>query len=130
MRETIFVLKTVDIHTDNMKLTSIDKLTDRYVGKPGTSARDQFEYDLDMEILGAIIKDARKKKNLTQEQLGQFVGVQKAQISKLENNTKNFRIDTIIKVLDALGAKVKLSVEFGNKKKIVMAKQSRTRVAG
>lgn len=107
-----------------MKLTSIDKLTDRYVGKPGTPARGQFEYNLDMEILGAIIKDARKKKNLTQEQLGHLVGVQKAQISKLENNTKNFRIDTIIKVLDALGAKVKLSVEFGNKKKIVMAKHS------
>ncbi len=112
-----------------MKLTSIDKLTDRFIGKRGTPSRDQFEYELDMEILGAIIKDARRKKKLTQEQLGYLVGVQKAQISKLENSTKSFRIDTIIKVLDALGAKVKLSVEFGNKQKIVMTKHVKSRAA-
>jgi len=51
--------------------------------------------------------------------LGELLGVQKAQISKLENNTKDFRIGTILRALKALGAKVKLTVELEKKELIV-----------
>jgi len=95
-----------------MKLTSIDELTDEIVGKRGTTERDIFEYDLRVDIVGTMIRDARLKKKMTQEDLGKLLGVQKAQVSKLENNTKDFRIATIIRVLEALGAKVKLTVEL------------------
>jgi len=95
-----------------MKLTSIDELTDEIVGKRGTPGRDIFEYDLRMDIVGTMIRDARLKRNMTQGDLGELLGVQKAQISKLENNTKDFRIGTVIRALEALGAKVKLSVEL------------------
>jgi len=98
-----------------MKLTSIDDLTDEIVGKKGTVERDIFEYDLRMDIIGTMIKEARIKQNMTQEDLGKLLGVQKAQISKLENNTKDFRIGTIIRALEALGAKVKMTVELEQK---------------
>jgi DNA-binding XRE family transcriptional regulator len=104
-----------------MKLTSIDELTDQIIGKKGTTERNNFEYDLRIDILGTVIKDARKKKNLTQDQLGKLIGVQKSQISKLENNTKNFRIGTVIRALEALGAKVKLSVELDSNKELIVA---------
>ncbi len=97
-----------------MKLKSLEELTDKHIGKKGTPKRDQFEYELRMEIVGDIIKEARKKRNLTQQELGDIIGVQKAQISKIENNTKNVRIDTFIKVLNALKAKVNLKIEFEN----------------
>ncbi len=102
-----------------MKLTSIDDLTDEVVGKPGTAEHDIFEYDLRMDIIGTMIKEARRKRNMTQEQLGKILGVQRAQISKLENNTKDFRIGTVIRALEALGAKVKLSVDLERKELIV-----------
>jgi predicted XRE-type DNA-binding protein len=102
-----------------MKLTSIDHLTDEIVGKKGTPERDIFEYDLRMDVIGTMIKDARLKQNITQEELGNILGVQKSQISKLENNTKDFRIGTIIRALEALGAKVKLSVELDKEKLII-----------
>lgn len=102
-----------------MKLTSIDELTDEIVGKRGTVERDIFEYDLRMDIVGTMIKEARIKRNMTQGDLGDLLGVQKAQISKLENNTKDFRIGTIIRALEALGAKVKLTVELEKKELIV-----------
>lgn len=104
-----------------MKLTSIDKLTDQIVGLKGTPERDNFKYDLRIDILGTVIKDARKRKNLTQNQLGKLIGVQKSQISKLENNTKNFRIGTVIRALEALGAKVKLSVELETNTELIVA---------
>ncbi len=103
-----------------MKLTSIDQLTDEIVGKKGTPARDVFEYDLRMDIIGTMIKDARKKRKMTQEDLGKILGVQKSQISKLENNTKDFRIGTIIRALEALGAKVKLSVELESNEELIV----------
>lgn len=102
-----------------MKMISLEELTDKHIGKKGTEKRDKFEYELNMEIVGSIIKEARKKRNLTQEELGDLIGVQKAQISKIENNTKNVRIDTFLKVLNALKAKVNLQVEFEDKELIL-----------
>jgi predicted XRE-type DNA-binding protein len=104
-----------------MKLTSIDELTDEIIGKKGTPERDIFEYDLRMDIIGTMIKQARKKRNMTQKELGELLGVQKAQISKLENNTKDFRIGTIIRALEALGAKVKLSVSLGTNEELIVS---------
>lgn len=69
-----------------------------------------------IDLLGQAIKHARQELNLTQEQLGELVGVQKAQISKIENSVKNARFETIMKVFEALGAKVNFNVEMNNKK--------------
>lgn len=94
-----------------MKMMSLDQLKDRDIGKIGTPERDKYEFDLRMELLGEMIKSVRKERNLTQEQLGELIGVQKSQISKLERSTKNVTIETILKVFQALKAKVKFSVE-------------------
>ena len=71
-----------------MKKYTLEELTDTYVGKKGTPNREQFEFELKLDILGDMIKKARKEKKLTQEQLGKLVGVQKAQISKIENKRR------------------------------------------
>jgi transcriptional regulator with XRE-family HTH domain len=82
----------------------------------GTTERDAFEQELKLELLGHAIKEARLHHNLTQEELGKLVGVQKAQISKLENNFTNARFDTVLKVFNALNAKVNFKVELPKKK--------------
>jgi len=95
-----------------MKKYTLEELTDKYVGEKGTTNREQFDFELKLDILGEMIKKARKEKNLTQEQLGELVGVQKAQISKIETNAKDVRLSTIIKVFDALKATVKMTIDF------------------
>jgi len=94
-----------------MKMMTLEELKDRDIGKVGTSERDKYEFDLKMEVLGDMIKSVRKERRLTQEQLGKLVGVQKSQISKLERNTKNVTIETILKVFNALKANVKFTVQ-------------------
>jgi HTH-type transcriptional regulator / antitoxin HipB len=89
---------------------SLAEMKDKYIGKIGTDKRDQYEYELRMDVLGRMIKSARQERNLTQEQLGQLVGVQKAQISKLENSANSATIDTIIKVFKALKADIHFKV--------------------
>ncbi|GAB1416718.1 helix-turn-helix transcriptional regulator [Paludibacter sp.] len=95
-----------------MKTYSLEDLTDKYIGKKGTKERDEFDNELRIDFLGQAIKQARKERNLTQEELGKLVGVKKAQISKIENSTTDARFTTILKVFDALGAKVNFNVEL------------------
>lgn len=101
--------------TNKLKTVSLDTMIDKHIGKQGTEKRDKFENELRIDLLGQAIKQARKERNLTQEQLGELVGVQKAQISKIENSVKNARFETILKVFEALGAKVNFNVELNNK---------------
>src|SRR5690606_27639519 len=100
---------------NKFKTTSLDEMMDKHIGKKGTEKREAFENELRLDLIGHAIKEARKERNLTQEQLGELVGVQKAQISKLENSVKNARFETIMKVFDALGAKVSFNIELNNK---------------
>ena len=97
---------------DTLKTYSLEDLTDKHIGKRGTPARSQFNQALEMDILGDIVKRIRLDKKLTQEQLGELIGVKKAQISKIENNAKDLRLSTILRVFNALKAKVTLSIEF------------------
>ena len=98
-----------------IKTYTLDEMKNSFIGEVGTPKRDQFEYKLQMELIGDMIKAARKERNLTQEQLGQLVGVQKAQISKLENSANNVTIETIVKVFKAMQAEVSFIVKFENK---------------
>lgn len=99
-----------------MKTYSLEDLTDKYIGKKGSKKRDDFENELRLDLLGRAIKQARQDQNLTQEELGKLVGVKKAQISKIENSTTDARFTTIIKVFEALGARVSFQVELKNHK--------------
>ena len=97
-----------------MKTYTLDEVTDQIVGEIGTKTRDKFEYDLQMDLIGNAIKETRKERKLTQEDLGKLIGVQKAQISRLENNASNATIDTLMRVFSALKATVKLQVVLPN----------------
>ena len=98
-----------------IKSYSLDEMKDKYIGKVGTKTRDEYEYELRMDILSRMIKTARQERNLTQEQLGELVGVQKAQISKLESSANSATIDTILKVFKALKADIHFNVTLENK---------------
>ena len=102
--------------SNKLKTVSLDQMLDKHIGKRGTDKRELFENELRIDLLGHAIREARHARNLTQEQLGELVGVQKAQISKIENSAKNARFETILKVFEALGAKVHFNVELNNKK--------------
>lgn len=97
-----------------MKSYSLAEMKDKYIGKKGTADRDKYEYELRMDLLGRMIKAARQERNLTQEELGKLVGVQKAQISKLESSTNSATIDTILKVFKALDADIHFNVKIEN----------------
>lgn len=100
------------MESTEMKSYSLAEMKDKYIGKAGTAERDEYEYELQMELLGRMVKAARKERQLTQEELGKLIGVQKSQISKIENSINSARIDTILKVFKALNAEINFNVRI------------------
>lgn len=98
--------------TKKLRIYTLEDVKDEYIGKIGSPKRDNYEYELRLDLLGEMIKTARKERNLTQTQLGEMIGVQKSQISRIENNAKNVTIETILRVFKALTAKVSFNVEL------------------
>lgn len=94
-----------------IRVTKYRELKDKYVGAPGSAEREQFEFELSLELIPLKIKEYRKQHGLTQTELGALIGVQKTQISKLETNAVNVTLETLLKVFAALHTKIKLSFE-------------------
>lgn len=98
----------------DMKFIDFEETLDRDLGPIGTSKRDEFERDVDESVhaykLGEAIKQARLSQHLTQEQLGERIGVQKAQISRLERG-KSISLSSITRLFRAMG--IPLTLEMG-----------------
>ena len=76
------------------------------------------EYDNlqpEFDVIRAIV-DARVSQNLTQKQLAERSGINQADISKLENGTRNPSINLLKRLAD--GMDMALKIEFIPKKKV------------
>lgn len=63
----------------------------------------------ELDIIKAML-DARKLQNLTQEELAKKTGIDQADISKLENGTRNPTINLLKRLAEGLG--MDLKIEF------------------
>ncbi|MBI5402924.1 MAG: helix-turn-helix transcriptional regulator [Ignavibacteriae bacterium] len=104
---------------NKIKIYKFDHIKDEFIGKKGTPEREEYEFELKTELLGETIKSIRISRNLTQEQLGKIIKVQKSQISKLESGAKNVTVETILKIFDALKMGILINVFPKTKKKKV-----------
>ena len=93
------------------KASTFDELLDIKYGKIGTPDRDQYEAKANMFVISEILKDARKKAHLTQEQLADRIGTKKSYISRLENGKADIQLSTLFKIFQTgLGRKVSLVI--------------------
>ncbi|MBP5476419.1 MAG: helix-turn-helix transcriptional regulator [Paludibacteraceae bacterium] len=92
-----------------MKFYTQEQMTDKHVGVKGTPAREEYDGQVELLLIGDAIRRTRQAQSLSQEQLGELVGVQKAQISRLENG-KNLTLASIAKLFKALNQKVALDI--------------------
>ncbi len=106
----------------NMKLYTLEEVKDELIGKVGTPERDKHEMEVAEAInayfIGAAIRKARKAQNLTQEQLGERIGVQKSQISKFERG-KSITLASMARIFKALGIAT-ASLDLGSFGKVAL----------
>jgi len=97
----------------NKNLTSFDDHLDEQYGKKGTKTREKFEEEFETFKIGALIQEARKKQQLTQQQLAEKVGTTKNYISRIENNASDIRLSTLMRIIrEGLGGSLKLSLDI------------------
>lgn len=93
------------------KAKTLSRLVEEQYGKKGSLKRDKFEKGYQSFKLGALLLEARLEKGMTQEQLADKCGTNKAYISKVENDIKDIRLSTLQKIIEVgLGGKLNLSV--------------------
>jgi HTH-type transcriptional regulator/antitoxin HipB len=96
----------------DVQLTFIEHLDIKF-GEKGTKSRSKIDKDFDDNKPGLIIQEARKFKNMTQEELAEKAGTTKSYISRIENNGSDIRLSTLKKIINTgLGGKLKLTIEL------------------
>lgn len=102
----------------DMEIYSHEEMLDRVVGKSGTQERMRFDSKVDDFLIGEAIRRTREAKNLTQEQLGELMGVKRAQISKIESG-KSITYSTIVRAFKAMGVKT-ASLDLGSMGRVAL----------
>lgn len=100
------------MENNRLRIYTLEEAKDKHLGKIGTAKRDLYDYELRIDLLGEMIRQTRKERHLTQTQLGDLIGVQKSQISRIERNAKNVSVGTLLKVFGALKARISFNVEL------------------
>ena len=94
-------------------LVSLDQFLDEEIGEIGSKKREQFETEYEVFKLGVLIREARKEKGLTQEQVAELSGTNKSYISKLEKDLKDIRFSTLQRIItEGLGGHLEISIRF------------------
>jgi len=95
-----------------METKTWNEIKETVYGKKGTVRRDELDRDFESFKIGLLLRNAREKKNLTQEQLGELIDKKRTYISRVENNGSNLTLKTLFDIVEkGLGGKVKISIE-------------------
>ena len=98
---------------ENKDITTLDEILDNKYGKKGNPKREMWEQEFETFKLGVLLEEARIKLNMTQEELADKCGTNKAYISRIENNASDIRLSTLMRIIhQGLGGHLKLTLQF------------------
>ncbi len=100
-----------------MKFYTEEEALNEVLGEKGKPLRNDYEVKMQSFLMGETIKKARLSKNLTQEQLGELLGVKRAQVSRIEKG-QNLTLATISRVFKAMN--ITASLDLGSCGKIAL----------
>ena len=75
----------------------------------GIDVTEEYD-DVILVALGYNIKQLRIEKNFTQEELAKLIGMDQADLSKLEKGLANPSIKTLNRIADGLNSKISISI--------------------
>ena len=88
-----------------------DILKEKY-GEKGTSTRDKYDADSLAFRLGVMLREARRRSKLTQEELAIRTGTKKSYISRIERGKSDIQVTTYYKLIElGLGKKLEISIQ-------------------
>lgn len=93
------------INLDKVKkeTTNGNKWLEENYGKIGTPERENLTAESLAWYYGELIKETRKEQNLTQQELADKIGKERAYIAKIEQGKTDLQISNFIQIINALG---------------------------
>jgi HTH-type transcriptional regulator/antitoxin HipB len=99
--------------TKKNNITTLDEILDKKYGKKGQPKREEWEQHFEAFRLGVLLEEARIKLGMTQEELAEKCGTNKSYISRIENNSSDIRLSTLMKIIQqGLGGQLKLTIQL------------------
>jgi HTH-type transcriptional regulator/antitoxin HipB len=86
---------------------------DRYISKRKKTDRrfaEGFDAGYQEFKIGHLLRNARQKSGLTQDELARRLRTTKSAISRIENHADDIRVSTLKKVAEALGKELKIAI--------------------
>ena len=100
-------------NVENKNIIALDEIIDKKYGKRGVPKREQWEQEFESFRLGVLLEEARVKLGMTQEELAEKCGTNKSYISRIENNSSDIRLSTLMKIIQqGLGGHLKLTLQI------------------
>ena len=93
----------------NKDVHSFDEILDQKYGAVGSPEREEFRKEAYAFCVGQMIHDTRKQEKITQQELAERVGTNKAYISKIEKGVVEPGAGLFLRIIDALGMKFEIS---------------------
>ncbi len=94
-------------------ITTLDQMLDKKYGKKGLPKREKWEQQFETFRLGVLLEEARTKLGMTQAELAEKCGTNKSYISRIENNSSDIRLSTLMKIIQqGLGGHLKLTLQL------------------
>lgn len=84
-----------------------DHLQKRY-GDENSAERKEFEAKAKAWYYAELLKDERKRQNVTQKALAEKIGKKREYISSLEKGQTDMQLSTFLRIADALGLRFSL----------------------
>jgi DNA-binding XRE family transcriptional regulator len=94
------MMNTKEIKRSKDKIVDWDEHLDKKYGKTGTAARTAFESKAQAFVIGELLKEERKKANLTQKEMAERTGTKKSYISRVENGHADIQLSTLYKLIE------------------------------
>ena len=89
-------------------LRSFDSYLDEQYGKENSVERKEFEAKSKAWYYAELLKDERKRQNITQKALAEQIGKKREYISALEKGQTDMQLSTFISIAEALGLRFSL----------------------
>lgn len=93
----------LDLERIKKELPTMNDYIDNQHGKQGTPEREEFNAKALSYYYGELIKEKRKEKHFTQQQLADQIGKERAYIAKIEQGKTDLQISNFVQIINALG---------------------------
>jgi ribosome-binding protein aMBF1 (putative translation factor) len=99
-------------HINNHQIVNYSAVLAAKYGEIGTPERIESEEKALAFYTGKVIEDARKQIHITQAELAERIGSDKAYISRIESGQIEPKVSTFYRIINALGMNIQLAMSI------------------